>query len=72
MVRKIAVVTGTRAEYGLLYWLLKEIQARESLELQLLVTGTHLSHEFGLTVTDIESDGFAIAEKLEILLSVKN
>ena len=69
MVRKIAVVTGTRAEYGILYWLLKEIQDRPSLELQLLVTGAHLSPEFGLTYQHIEADGFPIAEKLEILLS---
>lgn len=69
MTRKIAVVTGTRAEYGILYWLLKEIQGRPSLELQLLATGAHLSPEFGLTYLQIEEDGFSIAEKLEILLS---
>jgi GDP/UDP-N,N'-diacetylbacillosamine 2-epimerase (hydrolysing) len=69
MTRKIAVVTGTRAEYGILYWLLKEIQDRPSLELQLLATGAHLSPEFGLTYLQIEEDGFPIAEKLEILLS---
>ena len=69
MVRKIAVVTGSRAEYGILYWLLKEIQDRTSLELQLLVTGTHLSPEFGMTVQQIEEDGFPISERLEILLS---
>lgn len=67
--RRIAVVTGSRAEYGILYWLLKEIQARPNLELQLLVTGMHLSPEFGLTVRQIEADGFAIAEKIETLLS---
>jgi len=69
MTRKIAVVTGTRAEYGILYWLLKELQDRPSLELQLLATGAHLSPEFGLTYQQIEEDGFPIAEKLEILLS---
>jgi len=68
-VRKVAVVTGNRAEYGILYWVLKEIQARPLLDLQLLVTGTHLSPEFGLTHQRIEEDGFPIAEKLEILLS---
>ena len=47
--RKICVVTGTRAEYGLLYWLMKEIQADEDLELQIIATGAHLSPEFGLT-----------------------
>ena len=67
--RKICVVTGTRAEYGLLYWLLKEIQQDEELELQLVVTGTHLSPEFGLTYKQIEQDGFVIDEKVEMLLS---
>jgi UDP-hydrolysing UDP-N-acetyl-D-glucosamine 2-epimerase len=67
--RKIAVFTGTRAEYGLLYWLLKDIQADVELKLQLLVSGTHLSPEFGCTYQQIEQDGFAIDEKIEILLS---
>ena len=67
--RKIAVFTGTRAEYGLLYWLLKDIQADVELKLQLLVSGTHLSAEFGCTYQQIEQDGFAIDEKIEILLS---
>lgn len=66
--RKICVVTGTRAEYGLLYWLMKEIQADVSLELQLIVTGMHLSPEFGLTYKEIEKD-FEISKKIEILLS---
>jgi len=47
--RKICVVTGTRAEYGLLYWLMKEIETDESLQLQIIATGMHLSPEFGLT-----------------------
>jgi UDP-hydrolysing UDP-N-acetyl-D-glucosamine 2-epimerase len=67
--RKIAVFTGTRAEYGLLYWLLKDIQADNELKLQLLVSGTHLSPEFGCTYQQIEGDGFTIDEKIEILLS---
>ena len=54
--KKICVVTGTRAEYGLLYWLMKEIQADAELELQLIVTGMHLSPEFGLTYLDIEKE----------------
>ncbi len=65
----IAVFTGTRAEYGLLYWLLKDIQSDPELELQLLVSGTHLSPEFGNTYSEIEKDGFTIDEKIEILLS---
>jgi len=67
--RKICVVTGSRAEYGLLYWLMKEINDDPDLELQTLVTGTHLSPEFGLTYKIVEDDGFTIDEKLEILLS---
>jgi UDP-hydrolysing UDP-N-acetyl-D-glucosamine 2-epimerase len=66
---KIAVFTGTRAEYGLLYWLLKDIQNDAELQLQLLVSGTHLSPEFGCTYQQIEQDGFTIDEKIEILLS---
>jgi len=66
--RKICVVTGTRAEYGLLYWLMKAIEADEALELQLVVTGMHLSPEFGLTYKEIEKD-FKIDKKVEMLLS---
>ncbi len=67
--RKICVVTGTRAEYGLLYWLMKEIQADDDLQLQLIATGMHLSPEFGLTYRTIEDDGFTIDSKVEMLLS---
>lgn len=67
--RKICVITGTRAEYGLLNWLMKEIEADDELELQLVVTGMHLSPEFGLTYKQIERDGFRIDEKVEMLLS---
>ena len=67
--RKIAVATGTRAEYGLLYWIIKCIHEMPDLELQLIVTGMHLSSEFGLTVKEIEKDGFPIAERVEMLLS---
>ena len=67
--RKIAVITGTRAEYGLLYWIIKGIHEDPELELQLIVTGMHLSPEFGLTVKEIEKDGFPIVERVEMLLS---
>lgn len=67
--RKIGVVTGTRAEYGLLYWIIREIHEDPELELQLIVTGSHLSPEFGLTIRGIEKDNFPIAEKVEMLLS---
>lgn len=66
---KICVVTGTRAEYGLFMPLMKAIQESDLYELQLLVTGMHLSPEFGLTYQQIETDGFSINEKVEILLS---
>ena len=66
--KKICVVTGTRAEYGLLYWLLKEIEADKDFELQVIVTGMHLSPEFGLTYKEIEKE-FKINKKIEMLLS---
>ncbi|MEZ8729975.1 UDP-N-acetylglucosamine 2-epimerase [Vibrio splendidus] len=68
-IQKVAVFTGTRAEYGLLFWLLKDIQSDPDLTLQLLVSGMHLSPEFGETYQQIEKDGFKIDEKIEILLS---
>ena len=67
--RKIAVVTGSRAEYGLLYWLMHEIQHDPDLELQTVVTGMHLSPEFGMTYLKIEADGFYIHAKVESQLS---
>tara|TARA_B100000073_G_C23737667_1_gene572756 strand:- start:900 stop:2072 length:1173 start_codon:yes stop_codon:yes gene_type:complete len=67
--RKICVVTGTRAEYGLLRWVIDEIKNSPELELQLIVTGMHLSPEFGLTVKEIEADGYPITRKIEMLLS---
>ncbi|OGX07924.1 MAG: UDP-N-acetyl-D-glucosamine 2-epimerase, UDP-hydrolysing [Omnitrophica WOR_2 bacterium GWA2_47_8] len=68
MKRKICVFTGTRAEYGLLKPLLDEIKNDKQLTLQLLVTGMHLSPEFGNTYKDIERDGFHIDEKVDISL----
>ena len=67
--RKICVVTGTRAEYGLLRWVMEGIRNSPKLELQVIVTGMHLSAEFGLTYTEIEGDGFHIDRKIEMLLS---
>lgn len=66
---KICVVTGTRAEYGLLYWTMKAIQANSNTELVVCVTGMHLSPEFGLTYKQLEEDGFQIDGKIEMLLS---
>ena len=69
MRRKICIVTGTRAEYGLLRWVMEEIRAIAGLELQVVATGMHLSPEFGLTYREIEKDGFRIDRKVEMLLS---
>jgi len=66
---KICVITGTRAEYGLLFYLLRRLDASDRFTLQLIVTGSHLSPEFGLTHQIIEQDGFCIDKKVEILLS---
>lgn len=66
--RTICVVTGTRAEFGLLFWLMKEIQADVQLELQVIVTGMHLSPEFGLTYQEVAKE-FHINKKIEMLLS---
>jgi UDP-N-acetylglucosamine 2-epimerase (non-hydrolysing)/GDP/UDP-N,N'-diacetylbacillosamine 2-epimerase (hydrolysing) len=69
MPRKICIVTGTRAEYGLLYWVMKEIQQDPDLELMIIATGMHLSPEFGLTWHVIEEEGFLIDARVEMLLS---
>ncbi len=66
--RKICVITGSRAEYGLLYWLIKDIESDKDLDLQLIVTGMHLSSEFGLTYKEIENE-FKIEKKIDIQLS---
>jgi len=69
MKRKICIVTGSRAEYGLLYWLMKKIHDDTNLELQIIATCMHLSPEFGLTYKLIENDGFHINKKVEMLIS---
>ncbi len=69
MKKNICIITGTRAEYGLFCPLIKKINEDEKLNLQLVVTGMHLSPEFGLTYKQIEEDGYKIDEKVEILLS---
>lgn len=69
MKRKVAVVTGTRAEYGILYPVLKAIERHPKLQLLLIATGMHLSHEFGYTVEELEKDGFHIDAKVDMLLS---
>lgn len=67
--KKICVFTGSRAEYYILKPLLNEIKKDSQLKLQLVVSGTHLSPEFGYTVKDIVNDNFYINEKIEIILS---
>ena len=67
--RKICVFTGTRAEFGLLRWVMQGIQDSPDLTLQIVATGMHLSPEFGMTIQEIRSAGFEPNETIEILLS---
>lgn len=67
--KNVCIVTGTRAEYGLLKPLIKKVSDDKDLELQLVVTGTHLSPEFGFTYDEVINDNFEVAEKVEILMS---
>jgi len=67
--RKICVITGTRAEYGIMSLLMKSLQDDSNVELQIVATNMHLSPEFGLTYKEIEADGFRIDKKVEMLLS---
>lgn len=69
MTRKVCVVTGTRAEFGLLRWLMGEIKNHPQLELQVIATGMHLSPEFGSTYREIKEAGFEIDARVEMLLS---
>jgi len=67
--RKICIITGTRAEYGLLRWVMQSIKDDNELTLQIIATGMHLSPEFGLTYKAIEQDGFKIDRRVEMLTS---
>ena len=67
--KRICVITGTRAEYGLLFWTMKKLLKDENFKLSICVTGMHLSPEFNLTFKSIINDGFDIDEKVEMLLS---
>ena len=67
--RRICIVTGTRAEYGLLFWLMREIQDDPALTLQLIVTGSHLEEKHGMTVDVITKDGFHIDAKVPLSLT---
>jgi GDP/UDP-N,N'-diacetylbacillosamine 2-epimerase (hydrolysing) len=67
MIRKICIITGSRADYGLLKLTMQEIRNDPELTLQIIVTGTHLSSLYGETYTEIVDDGFKIDKKIEIL-----
>ncbi|MGB9242900.1 MAG: UDP-N-acetylglucosamine 2-epimerase [Candidatus Acidiferrales bacterium] len=67
--RRIAAITTSRADYGHLYWPLRDLADNEDIDLKLIVLGSHLSPEFGNTVREIEKDGFEIAARIECLLS---
>ena len=67
--KKICIVTGTRAEYGLLYWISRGIDEHPDLDLSLVVTGMHLAPAFGETWRNIEADGFTIDERVDMLLA---
>ena len=69
MKRKIAVVTTSRADYGHLYWTLKELENRSKINLQLIALGAHFSPAFGETYKEIESDNFTVDERVECLIS---
>ncbi|MEF9934207.1 UDP-N-acetylglucosamine 2-epimerase [Clostridium sp.] len=64
--KKVLVVTGTRAEYGLLYWTMKEIEKSDKLSLHIVATGTHLSKDYGQTIEVIKSDGFKVDYEIEM------
>ena len=67
--KKLAVLTGTRADFGLLAPIIKKLRTFPDLDVRLAVTGAHLSPEFGLTVSEIEAEGIPVDRKIEILLS---
>jgi UDP-hydrolysing UDP-N-acetyl-D-glucosamine 2-epimerase len=69
MKRSIAVITTSRADYGHLYWPLRDLSVNESVDLRIVVLGSHLSPEFGNTIQEIEKDGFEIDSRIECLLS---
>lgn len=67
--QRICVVTGSRAEYGLLHWVLHDLRADPGVDLQIVATGMHLAPEFGLTVREIEADGFVVAWRVPMLVA---
>lgn len=69
MKRKVAVITTSRADYGHLYWPLRDLSNHKSVDLKIIALGSHLSPEFGNTIHEIEKDGFQVACRVECLLS---
>jgi UDP-hydrolysing UDP-N-acetyl-D-glucosamine 2-epimerase len=69
MIRKIAAITTSRADYSHLYWPLRDLSAHENVDLRIIALGSHLSPEFGHTIREIEKDGFKIDGRIECLLS---
>lgn len=69
MSRRICIVTGSRAEYGLLYWLMKDVQAAPDLTLQVVASAMHLAPEFGRTVDQIRADGFTVDAEVHMLVA---
>ncbi|MCI5207774.1 MAG: UDP-N-acetylglucosamine 2-epimerase (hydrolyzing), partial [Candidatus Electrothrix sp. ATG2] len=69
MKRSVCVVSSGRADYGLLFWPMREIQNTSGLELQTVVTGMHLAGEYGMTVNRFVDDGFPVSKRVEMLLS---
>lgn len=67
--KKVCFITGSRAEYGLLRWLMELVNQNDKFTLQIVVTGMHLVEEYGLTYKEIENDGFIINHKVEMLLA---
>src|SRR5205085_11447107 len=67
--RRIAVITTSRADYGHLYWPLRDLLSNPDVDLRIIALGPHLSPEFGHTVNEIERDGFTVDERIECLLS---
>ena len=65
--KKLAIVTATRAEYGLLSRLIRMFKASDKINTQLIATGSHLSKEYGMTIQEIERDGITVDKKIDIL-----
>lgn len=66
---KVCVVTGSRSEYGLLYWFLKELKIDKKIDFNLIVTGSHLSHKYGYTIEEIKKDNFKVEKEIKIVSS---